>query len=474
MIITIAKKEFTEIWRDGRFRWSGIIVLLLMASALGFGWNNYSRESREREAAQEFSRNSWIEQGDRNPHSAAHFGVYVYKQKTPLSFIDPGLDNYAGNTVWVEGHYRNPPLYRPIEDATSLQRFGDLTAASILLMLVPLLIIFLAFDSFAGEREKGTLRQTASLGVSNHSLVLGKIFGIGGALMILLLPVMVVALAALLFLTDGTEWIAELTRFALLCITYVLYFLVVFGLSLAVSAWARSSRMALIILLGFWVFGCLLIPRVSNDLAQTAYQTPSSKEFWDQVDLASKDGIDGHDPQNKRTKELEASVLAKYGVTKKEDLPINFSGISLQAGEEYSNTIYDKYYGDLEKTYFAQQNLQDMFGLVSPLMSARGLSMAFAGTDLRHHTHFLNKVEDYRRVMVKQLNDDLAYNSNPQTAAKYTVGKEMWEKTSNFDYARPDGIWSLKSQWLNIFILLIWAALSVMLAIVCAKRMKVV
>jgi ABC-2 type transport system permease protein len=43
--------------------------------------------------------------------------------------------------------------------------FGELTGATVLQLLVPLLIVMLSFDALAGERESGTLRQLMSLGV---------------------------------------------------------------------------------------------------------------------------------------------------------------------------------------------------------------------------------------------------------------------------------------------------------------------
>src|SRR5687768_6407648 len=102
MIRKIAKKEFTELVRDGRFRWTALIVMALLLTALGFGWKNYATVKRERDAAQMDSRRSWEEQGERNPHSAAHFGVYAFKPKMPLSLVDTGLDNYTGSFIWVE------------------------------------------------------------------------------------------------------------------------------------------------------------------------------------------------------------------------------------------------------------------------------------------------------------------------------------------------------------------------------------
>lgn len=165
MIKITARKEFTELLRDGRFRWTALIVFALLLVSLGLGWKNYTTVKREKDAARADSRKTWENQGERNPHSAAHFGVYAFRPKQPLSLVDSGLDNFSGSSIWVEAHYQNPARNRPIEDATALQRFGELTAAGVLQLLLPLLIVFLTFDAFAGERTNGTLRQVLSLGV---------------------------------------------------------------------------------------------------------------------------------------------------------------------------------------------------------------------------------------------------------------------------------------------------------------------
>ena len=53
MILTIAKKELTETLRDGRFRWSAGIVLVLLLASLFTSWRYVSTEIKERELAKQ-------------------------------------------------------------------------------------------------------------------------------------------------------------------------------------------------------------------------------------------------------------------------------------------------------------------------------------------------------------------------------------------------------------------------------------
>lgn len=472
MIKTIARKEFTELLRDGRFRWTTLIIFALLLVSLGLGWKNYSTVKREKEAAQADSRKTWENQGERNPHSAAHFGVYAYKPKMPLSLIDSGLDNFSGNSIWVEAHYQNPARNRPIEDATALQRFGELTAAGILQLLLPLLIIFLTFDAFAGERTSGTLRQVLSLGVPRLQLVLGKTLGVLAALLLLLIPATIIGLLALALASTNDVLLLSVPRFTLMCLGYLLYFVAFIGIALTVSAVSSNPRTSLTVLLTFWIASCLLVPRLANDVSSNSIKTPTGSEFWEAAKKDIKDGVDGHNPADKRTKELEEKVLAQYGVTKKEDLPINFSGISLQAGEEHANTVFDKHWSNLKNLHLSQERLQNFFGLVSPFLPIRSFSMAMAGTDLRHQQHFTDSVELYRRDLQKILNDDLAYNSNPKTASTYRANKTLWEKTPDLVYASPSVNWAFGSQILNFLLLFVWSLGSLALSIFTANKLR--
>ena len=384
MIAKIARKEFVEMQRDGRFRWSALIVFLLLVAALALGWKHYATAKAEQTRAENESRESWENQGERNPHSAAHFGVYAFKPKMPLSLIDSGLDNFTGTNVWVEAHYQNPLRGRPIEDATALQRFGELTAAGILQLLLPLVIIFLTFDAFAGERASGTLRQALSVGVSPFALVFGKTLGFLAALLWLLVPATFIGVLALSLATTNELLLTSLPRFLLLCLAYLLYFGAFIGVALTVSALAKTPRTSLIILLGFWIFTCLLAPRLANDLAERIYQTPSANEFWAGVDKDLKEGIDGHNPANKRTKELEQQLLAQYKVSKVEDLPVNFNGIALNESEKFADRVFDKNWSAVWQTYYAQERVQKIGGALAPLLSVRFVSQSLAGTDLAH------------------------------------------------------------------------------------------
>ena len=72
MIAAIARKEFSEIVRDGRFKWTAGIMALLLLTAMAAGYQKYSAYMDMQGLSQDRSNAQWLNQGDKNPHAGAH------------------------------------------------------------------------------------------------------------------------------------------------------------------------------------------------------------------------------------------------------------------------------------------------------------------------------------------------------------------------------------------------------------------
>ncbi|MBM3736145.1 MAG: DUF3526 domain-containing protein [Acidobacteria bacterium] len=469
MILRIARKEITEMIRDGRFRAAGAIVFTLLAGALLLGWQHYREVSAQHSAAQRATREQWLGQGKKNPHSAAHYGIYAFKPKVPLTMVDRGTDPYTGVAVWLEAHKQNEFKYRPAQDATAVQRFGELTGATVLQLLVPLLIVLLAFNAFSGERELGTLRQLLSFGVSQQDLARGKALGVAAALGLLLVPAALIGVVALTAGSGQTDMIAALPRMAWMTVGYLLYFGAFVGVSLAVSAWASSSRSALIVLLGFWMFNGLIAPRAASDIAKALRPAPSAFQFARGIEKAMQG--DGHDSASARAKRLEQELMKKYNVDKVEALPINFTGARLQDSEDHGNEVFDQAYSRLWTVFDAQDGVHRLLSAAAPSLAVRSASMAFAGADFPQHAHFARAAEEYRRTIQRVMNDDLMRNAS--NTGVYLAGDELWKKVRPFEYTAPDAGWVLARQAPSLAILALWCAVAALAAMWTARRVRV-
>ena len=132
-------------------------------------------------------------------------------------------------------------------------------------------------------------------------------------------------------------------------------------------------------------------------------------------------GIDGHNPTDKRREELKRKYLAEYEVDSLKNLPINFDGIVMQEDEEYGNIVWDKHFGNNYNILQKQKVLYQVLGFLNPFASLQNASMGFCGTDMIHHLDFLKKSEDYRRYLIKSLNDKHAYGGSKTGDWKWTV-----------------------------------------------------
>ncbi len=459
MINRIARKEFTEMLRDGRFRLLAGMVLAISVLSLGAGWKNYTELSRQHAVAQRETRAQWLNQDKKNPHSAAHYGVYAFKPKSQLAMIDTGIDPYVGVAAWLEAHKQNEFKFRPAQDRTAVQRFGEMTGAEVLQVLLPLFIVLMTFASFAGEREQGTLRQLLSNGVSRRDLALGKALGVAAALAIVLVPATVLAVIALALSSENGLVSGDPARGGLLGVVYLAYFALVIAVSLAVSARARSSRLALVALLSLWFFNSLVASRAASDLAGWLYPTPSGVEFQKAMDTDLND----EEEMRVRLDKRRSEVLRQYSVDHVDALPISFNGISMQEGEEHANEVFDRHFGQLFDRYEDQNRVYQIGGVVAPLLSVRALSMGLSGTDFQQHRHFTNAAEAYRRGIQRLMNGDIA--ANQKKGQVYLADQSLWERLPEFEYTAPDTSWVLGHYTASIAVLLLWTAVAMVFMI---------
>jgi ABC-2 type transport system permease protein len=473
MLARIVHHEIRDVWRDGRFRWAAAFVAGLLAVSLLTGWTYQRSVSAEHASAERLSRETWLKQASKDPHTAAHYGAYAFKPYGPLTLFDSGVNAYSGVAVWLEAHKQNEFQFRPAQDRASLARLGQLTAASTLQFLIPLLIILLAFSKFAGEREDGTLRQLAAIGVPTHVLAAGKALGISAALAIVLVPAATIGAAALVLASGGEALTHNLARISALTMVYALYFAVFIALALAVSAAAKRSSHALAILAAFWVVNAVVVPRAASDVSRHLYPTPTAFEFGQRVHEETYDGLTVHAYNVKRSTELRERLLRKYRVSRIEDLPVNFRGVDYLEREAHANDVWDAQYRGLWSAFERQTGVHHFAGWAAPLMTVRALSMALVGVDVYHHRDFAEEAEAYRRRLVFAMNDNLAHGAGSQKKGAYAADASLWATIDSFTYRQPDLSWSLAHVRAGAAALASWAVAACAGLMIAVRRMTV-
>ncbi|TDJ48355.1 MAG: DUF3526 domain-containing protein [Gammaproteobacteria bacterium] len=476
MITSIARKEFTEIVRDGRFKWTAAIMVLLLLTAMLAGYQKYNTAVRIQHAAQAGSNQQWLNQGDKNPHSAAHYGNYAFKPAGPLSYFDNGISNYAGTAVFMEAHKQNFAIGRPATDQSAIARFGDLSGASILQLLLPLLIIFLGFTAFSGERESGTLRLVMSMGVTNRQLLWGKALGVGTAVLIVVVPCILIGAVALA-MADSIDHAEGMgTRITVLSLAYLMYAGIFLFLTLAVSALTRHARTTLMVLIGFWAFTGFLMPKAASEISKYTNPTPAFGKWMADMRAHQLRGFDGTPPFVKfmgYTKQL----LKEYGVSKPADLPMYFVAVRLQKLEEYDYPVFDQHYGMIRDAYAEQLRVQDRLGVLAPTLPLRSISRAISGTDSIQHVKFMSDAETFRRNMVLKMNDYLSkasvhLNATFSSSNYMRADEEVFAIVPPFVFEPPKLSAIITEHRSNFMLLALWLAAAIGLAVFAANRIS--
>jgi ABC-2 type transport system permease protein len=252
--------------RDKKLIITGFIFLLLVSLSIVGGYRHYHQITRDRQESQNLVRKSWLNQREKNPHSAAHYGTFAYRPMSVLSFFDLGIDTYAGNSIYLEAHRQNEPRFSVASESSSIIRFGELTVAFILQVILPLFIFFIGFNIISKEREDNTLKIIFSQGIDMKRLAWAKLIALLGLICMLLIPIFIGILILGYKTLSEPDGFLFPSRVSILFLTYFLYVFILCAITVCISAMMKNSRNALLLLLGVWIFSCIILPKVSANI----------------------------------------------------------------------------------------------------------------------------------------------------------------------------------------------------------------
>jgi len=462
LITRIAANEIRHSLRN-RALWIACVSVaaLLLLSAI-IAQQNQNKLNAQRNEYQQRVRSNWLEQPDRHPHRASHYGYLAFRPKAPLSFFDPGVDTYAGTSVYLEAHRQNTANFSEANHSGGMLRFGELSPALVLQLLVPLAIFFLGFASITSERESGTLAMLLAQGVTWRELIVGKTLGV------MAMAVCVTAPGALLLLAwrllARNEFSADtLWRMLGLIAGYSLYLLICAAFTVLISAWQQTSRGALTSLILLWIVFCVVLPRGAQTLGAGLAPAPAKAEFDARLENELAKEGDSHNPNDPHFATLRAETLKKYDVAEVEDLPFNYGAFVMLEAEKISSEIFRRHYGELLATFRQQNRVSEFASLLNPYLAMRSLSGALAGSNLAHYAEFQWQAESFRYEMVQKLNqlhrDEIKFE-NDRTQR---ISRDRWQDFPAFAFHVPSVGWAIQEQSLSIASLLGWSVVLLLL-----------
>lgn len=466
MWFIIAKKEMLLARRNQLFIILTIITwLLLLVAGLG-GYERYRHSCRQQQTAGYHLRHEWETQ-EKNPHSAAHFGTWLFKPFTFLSLYDNGLNNFTGTTYRIEAHKQHEVNFSTVQDTDSQLRFGELSPALVFQLLIPLLIIILAHGSVSSERENNTLRLVTVQGGNTAGLLGGKILGNYFIMLLIVLPAFIIMLAGAWLFKEP----ALLTRSFVFCGAYLFYFFIITTLTVLVSAWCKRSTGSLSVNLGAWVICCILLPRITAYWADQASPLPSRYAFNRKVQEGYNNGLGNDGGVMDRRKRYEQKILDKYKAADVTKLPVNYSGLAMQYGEDYNSMVYQKVAAETDSLIRRQQTLIETAALFNPFLAIQQVSMGVSGTDYFHHLDFHRQAQQYRDEFIRTLNNELASNGGAPHSYEYKVGPAYFKKSHPFHWRMPLPGKAISWHLLSWLSLLCWLFFTFFLMLITAKKM---
>lgn len=436
-----------------------LVLLLLATTVLSTLRQQAARAERLQQQAQ--AEAAFLAQPDRHPHRMVHYGHYVFRTPAPLALFEPGLDAVTGQSLFLEGHRQNTPMFAAAAASADLGALSWPSPARLYQLFAPLLLILLGHGALVREREAGTLATLLAQGLPPQRLLAGKLLALAGGVALLLVPL---ALALGLALMQGEHPAAALALLG----GHALYLALWAALALLASALWQRRATALVALVSAWIVLTLVLPALAVNLAAAAAPMAGKLET-DLVMLAEQRQFsDGHDANDAAFAQLRTELLARHGVQRAEDLPLNLRGVVAEQGERRLTDTLNAYAQRRMAAEQRQAALLASQGWFTPVLALAEAARALAGTDLAHHHRFLRQAEALRYDFVQRLNrvhahelayaDDVRRSSDAQAERRTRVSAAHWQMLGRFQFAPDAAAERIARAVPALAMLLLWCA----------------
>ncbi|WP_035336899.1 DUF3526 domain-containing protein [Dokdonia sp. PRO95] len=466
-----------QLWKDA-FRSKVMIIALglmvfLMFFSVQTGWSSYHDQNYTRGLVQDEVQASWENNPDKHPHRMSHYGSFALRMKHILSVFDLGMENFVGNAVFLEAHKQNTVNFSEASMSTGLLRFGEVSLAMLLKIIVPLLLFYLGYATIAREREHGTLKLLIGQGITRKEIVFGKWLGIYYLSLIFLIPVFTIVLVMILLESHDTMHSRSLIRYLILFISYSLFFAILSAITILVTGYSATAKGALVKLLGIWLLFVIVLPKSLQAAGYYLYPTPSKIEMEMLVEHDLKKLGDSHNPDDVHFNALRDSVLLVHAVKNVEDLPFNYSGFVMSEGEKLSTSVYLKHQNDLYNVYTKQNNVERYSAFINPYTAVNNISMAFSGTDFQSFLHFKDEAEAYRYHLAQEMNQlQMDYIPNKGKEGPSVISNEFWKNFPPFEYHFLSISRLFQNELISILAVLMWIIVSLFGLFKLSKNLK--
>ena len=482
MLITLIRRELLDNLMTFRFAAATfIMVLLVVANAFVLLMDYERRLASHNEAVKMHHR----QLEEKITYSAGE--VRIDRPPNPLSIFNVGFDKRLGNEVGVS-HGVVPSLWDASMHGSSnpfMAMFASIDIVFIFEVILSLLALVFAYDAFAGEYERGTLRLVLTHPIRRGKILVAKYVS---AMLCLIVPVVISVLLAMLLLTTSTALSLDrhdFLRIGGIIATSVAYLSVFYLIGLLISAATRRTSTALMVAMFVWGFLVLIYPNVILTVvprpeAPDALRTSAFNRLegiWDTFDRERKrylatDDFPGEDwgyelrgwgsrgayfIQNPRTLLYTYESHMDFSGFGEEDEPkmphaqkhFGFLGAQTVAAADRTWLIRKP---TLEEIFIHPANTERLWLKLSPIGLYDAATQAWAGTDLLGVRDFFDAARHYRQSVVHYFHDTKAFESRQWFSGDKAPAD--WSGLPQFSFQRADINTNAKRAVPDLFLLL--------------------
>ena len=466
MLTTLIRRELLDNLMTFRFAAAVFIMMLLVVANTSVLIKDHEqRLASHNEALKTHQR----QLHEKKTYSAGLEKLFVDRPPNPISIFNVGFDKQLGNEVQVS-HTQVPSLWDAGmhgSDNPFMDMFASMDIVFIFEVILSLLALIFAYDTLAGEYERGTLRLVLTSHVRRGHILLAKYIS---AMLCLLVPLLISLLLAIILLTTAASIALntdDFLRIGGIILTTVVYLSVFYLIGMLISAATRRTRTALMLAMFVWGFLVLVypnmilavVPRPEAPQARRASAFNQIEQMWEEFDRERKhflatDALPGEDWHFKimgrgwysayswgnpgrlsytYESRMEADSLNKEAEPKVPHAQnyFGFLGAKVIGTADRTWSIRKS---ALEDIFIHPANVERLYLKLSPVGLYDAATQAWAGTDLFGIRDFFHAVRRYRQHVIDYFLDEEIFRSRQWFSAD--KGAADWHNLPQFSFQR--------------------------------------
>ena len=466
MLITLIRRELLDNLMTFRFAAAVFITLLLVVTNTVVLLKDYERRLAAYNTAFKAHQDKFQEF-----KAYSGYELNIDRPPNPLSLFNAGLDKRLGNQVKVH-HAFVPTLWDAKmhgSDNPFLNIFTSIDIVFIFEVILSLIALLFAYDTLAGERERGTLRLVLAQSVRRGHVLLAKYIG---AMLCLLVPLLLSLLLAMILLTSNRSVLLssdDFLRISGIVLASLAYLSLFYLIGMLISEVSRRTSTALMLSMFIWGFLVLVYPNMILAVmspsrvprAQVDSIMNQMEQVWKELDRERKNFlVNDPVPGESIWFNIEGSggsydLLSKHTAALNVYLKIqlNLTEIAEQSEpqiphvQNYFDFLEPRAISAAEKTWLLrEQGLKNIFVQpasidrillkLSPVGTYDSATQAWAGTDLYSIRDFFNAARQHRQKVIDYFYDTKVFGTRQWFAGdKQAVD---WNALPQFSFKRSD------------------------------------